>query len=313
MQFSTDTILSVFGMLPAALFIIAALGVFGASTIAPVNEMVARSKKKIFFDKFAEQLTAMNLLAAVVAIAGLGICFFSLNADSDWFNMWLKRQQVELMIFGGAFSLMLIGATTYKFTWKKLRKKKDAHIPMGLLTTLTGLASLGAAAYIAISMRTSYIIAAGATKAMVTALQSVYVPFLVFLLAAALSSAGAMSLIYLVLRRNKDDFGRDYYKFSLPLAARWSIYPTILVLIAQFWLVMTLPEAAKTIVMSGSGLILWGASMAITALCCGLWFPISKSETPLRFKGLVYLGTLLLWVAYAFFISTGFMILNAIK
>ena len=313
MQFSTEVLFSVLGMLPAALFLLAALGVLGACVIAPVNEMVARSRKKIFFDKFAEQLTAMNLLAAVIAVIGLIAGFFMLSSGQEWFQLWLRKQQIELYVLLGGLAGLLIFTPVYRFTWKKMRKQKNTHIPLGLVTTATGLLTLVAGGMVALKMRTAYMVTAGATQAAVTALQSVYVPFMAFLITAALSSAGALSLVYLVLRRNKDDFGRDYYKFSLPLAARWSIIPTVLVLITQAWLIMTLPETAKAVVLTGNGLILWIVAMICTALSCGVWVPVSKSDSPLQFKGLIFLGTTLLWIAHALFLSIGFIILNTLK
>ena len=54
---------------------------------------------------------------------------------------------------------------------------------------------------------------------------SMALPMAVMYPLLSMASAAALSCAYLVLRRNRDDFGRDYYNFSLRLAARWGRHP----------------------------------------------------------------------------------------
>jgi hypothetical protein len=95
---------------------------------------------------------------------------------------------------------------------------------------------------------------------------------------------------YLILRRNKDDFGRDYYRFALPQAARWGLALLAPAAIAVGWL--------------GFRGMIWtpllGASMAVAggAALIGVWLNARaiRSHHPLRLKGGALTACLLAWI-----------------
>jgi cytochrome bd-type quinol oxidase subunit 2 len=113
------------------------------------------------------------------------------------------------------------------------------------------------------------------------------------------SAAAGLSCVYLVVRRNRDDFGRDYYRFSLNLASRWALISMLLFLACQGWLFAVLPDMFRTMTTQTPLGMIWAAGCVLGLACVGLWSATAKSDTPLRFKGLTVVAACLLWLMHA--------------
>ena len=98
-----------------------------------------------------------------------------------------------------------------------------------------------------------------------------------------LTAAGAVSLIWLVLRRNSDNFGRDYYILATRWCAAWGLVGALglaCVAVYSMWLLLLLlrPSRYEAIV-----LFLGGAIFVPFAI--GLLFAlIARSPNPMRHK-----------------------------
>jgi len=106
-------------------------------------------------------------------------------------------------------------------------------------------------------------------------------------------SIGVSSLygtFYLMIRRNRDDFGRDYYKFSIPSCARWSysllFFLTILI-VKDFLLFGNFKQVP---------LMVWellGAVFLVVLLVFILNYRLIKSDHPIRLKEIIVINPIL--------------------
>lgn len=98
--------------------------------------------------------------------------------------------------------------------------------------------------------------------------------------ASVLAVSGALACCWLLLRRNADDYGRDYYSFALPVTARITVYPALISLLAQFFLY-------GCAVINGSdihGLAFGAVSVLLFLMAYVAMFIIMRSKNPMRHK-----------------------------
>jgi hypothetical protein len=99
----------------------------------------------------------------------------------------------------------------------------------------------------------------------------------------SLSAAAGLGLFYLIMRRNKDDWGRDYYRFAAPFLGKWQFVGGIGTLAVLAWLFLSLKGIINLFLpqifyAGAAGVVCLTAAMLLS-LC--LWF----SENPMRLKG----------------------------
>jgi len=102
--------------------------------------------------------------------------------------------------------------------------------------------------------------------------------------------AGSVSTFYLMIRRNKDDYGRDYYKFSIPVSAKWiSSYLFGLTLtIVQTWMVYGGIEK-----ISYNVFYLLGALILLIGIELVLGVKLIKNSHPIRLKEVMIINPIL--------------------
>ncbi len=122
-----------------------------------------------------------------------------------------------------------------------------------------------------------------------------------FLPALAFALGGGLAAVWLIIRRHKDDYGRDYYANMLPWCASWARNAWFLV-----WFLLVGITAVGWIGLLQEGNYLQNPEFLRSALLLMLWVIPGilwtlclKSNTPLRHK-----GTLIL----AFFLAMAFII-----
>ncbi len=116
-----------------------------------------------------------------------------------------------------------------------------------------------------------------------------YVPPLAF------AMAGGTSAVWLILRRNSDDFGRDYYATMLPWCATWARNAWFIM-----WVLLLGVTAIQWIHLIQEGSYLQSPAFLHTALLLLLWVIPGvlwtlciKSATPLRHKATLILALVL--------------------
>lgn len=294
-------------MLPKAVVDFTTLAAIGAPILAVILEITAKARKKIFYDKLAQQITAMALILYFLFIICLGGAAAYFCRKLPWLKEWLINPSSPVMMFYITLAVALLGLIPYKMTWKKLKKSKPLHMCLGFIGMLGGVASIHVATVV---MKQFFaLLPESATPAVPQ------VPFYTYFMAVpgkaemflvglylimALSFAATAGGFYLVLRRNKDDFGRDYYKFSLPVVSKWALAPTCGMLTAVTGVVYYMINPGFEILYKDLTIAMtFGSALFLIFVCCAVWVVAWKSETPMRHKIGLGFAPFLLIIAHA--------------
>jgi len=278
-------------MLAPAFFSLIGMAAFGSPIVALLGELAAKSKSKVFYDKYGQQTASMGvivlILLTLVQAVGIALLITKYPQHAD---QVMAQQATFIPIFAAAGAYLLFGLP-YLLLWKKMRNSKGMHIALGIA------ASIGAISMVAlvIPAKLSFTFEGGTVAPEISAL---FLPMSIMYAIMIIVAAAGLSCAWLIMRRNKDDFGRDYYNFSFPLAARWAFIPMIGFLACQGWLFTVLPETMKTMVTGTPLGIVWAIGAGLSLLCAIIWLLIARSQTPLRLKGLAFLAVLLMWLAH---------------
>jgi hypothetical protein len=278
------------------LFLLA--GFWGCPIIALACEIAGRMSKRIFLDKLALQMTRLGSL--IHAGIWLGLILVGLMA---WYVQpesiarirsysWLLLPTLGLGLVGTGLFMV------YFATWNQLRKnKKTVHMLMGF----AGFVFIKPLFWVPVLIMRGRILGApDQLGALLPPINSLFWPIGIQWAFTSLSLAAVLGSLYLLVRRNRDDFGRDYYKFALPVCAKWALFPLAAVLATCVWIAIQTSPAVDTLHPTP-----FLGAMAIRglgiALCVVTWVVIMKTATPLRFKGMILASGLFAW---AFLVGT---------
>lgn len=289
-----ETLTLVAVMLAPAFFSLLGMAALGSPAVAVANEIAAKARGRVFHDKYGQQTAAMGLvllllfLAIQAAAAGLMAMRFPQLA-----GRMFEPGSPFIVAFGALGAFIVLGLA-YFATWKKMREAKGAHTLLGAGAALA--AGIGVAvtvpAKLLLGLPADAVPAPLAPHSMLWPMAAMYVILCV-------SAAAGLSCVYLVMRRNRDDYGRDYYRFALNLASRWALVAMLGFLACQGWLFAVLPEPLR-IMTTGTPLgLVWAAGCGLGLACAALWLVTARSQTPLRLKGLTVLAACLLWLMHA--------------
>jgi hypothetical protein len=280
-------------MLAPAFFSLLGMGAFGSPIIAVLGELSAKAKSRVFYDKFGQQTASMGLVLLLMMLVIYGAAFGIVLFKFPQFIQNFSEPTPPIINACFALGVFIILGIPYYLSWQKMRKAKGIHIALGLgsaIASVTGIA-IAVPAKLMIGLSTDISRTAIPTPDMAWPLATMYSILII-------SAAAALSCVYLVTRRKKDDFGRDYYNFSLRLAARWAAIPMIGFLACQGWLLATLPDKIRVMTLDTSLGIVWAAAAGLGVLCVVIWLVIARSTTPLQFKGLTFLAIGLFWLMH---------------
>ena len=275
-----------------ALLLLFTAGIWGTYIIAFACEIAGKITRRVFLDKFALQMARLGALIHIAFWPALGWCSFKLLQNGG--NL-LPIVHDNKPIFLGTLGLSLAGTILiliYFGTWKVLKKnRKPLHILIGAIGLLCMKPlfwiPIIAARALAMDLNVPLVQA-------IPPLDSILWPMGLQWAFLSLSLAGVLGLVYLLLRRNRDDFGRDYYKYALPVCARWALFPFIVILPLCGWLyVLIAPQVDITASLPlMASLALRAFSLLFAAL---LWLIIMRSPNPLRLKGVILTSAFLTW------------------
>lgn len=296
-----------YSLLFSILFLVSGTG-FSAPAIALVCEIVAWKKDRKFWDKFALQIARLGLICSIIFLLLIST---ALILDHYYWQLLTKPLRSlslpHLIMPLSLFILGLLFLITYWGTWKKLKKKKIAHLLIGLASTL----SLGATFYLL--QKTSFKLLTAEPFALLNSIfwfhwiktflapvSPFFWPLFTQSILIILGSVGISGLIYLLLRREKDLFGRDYYRWAVPFAARWSfIFP--LNVLCYLWIYLLSPAEFKLLFLSSRFSLSCGIGLILSLFCTLIWSTILRNSNPLRLKGRIIGSAFLIWTALASF------------
>jgi len=195
-----------------------ALAAAGIPCLTALIGLRSTKQLKIFTDKFGQQAATFALfggLWAVLVFAGGGTVVYLLS----------PAEARELLGFprplAAVFAPLVLGAAAflaYRGLWHSRKVRRGLHTLLGVgatglfwLALYAGLATLR-------PMATGLPVA-GWGEQFLPAGPTVFWRILAECLVLSLHLAGVFTGAWLVWRRNKDDFGRDYYNFTMRLSA----------------------------------------------------------------------------------------------
>lgn len=297
----------------------------GAPLLALLGERLAVSRRRVFLDKMGGQLAAMGGILALCTLPfSLGVWFVSWAGS--WITLYLKQPDMPLpefslelagetsLLCAGVYGLALVLALGYWLTWKPMRKSKAAHSLLGVLAVLASAAAVLTA--LAVKHATlafpEIFIAEHTFAMMLDALKQVgpaspLLSLALLCLFMCWAGAAGIGLLYMLLRRSREDFGRDYYAFALKTASSWAIVAGSLALFAGGWLAFALyPELASMqpenigAYLQQPRILFFLVGLLSLVMACVSWSVLATSATPLRNKPSAVLGAAFLWLAVTF-------------
>lgn len=308
--------------LAAFLVILTLFAIPSLPLISAFSQSLAKSHKKSFYDKFGKQLTRMCLIFGGIALAtlGLGVARY-LTLDT---TMLQGPYQLPIIVTAGVTVLAAVFVTVYFKAWKAMRKQKSAHIALGFFSSFLLFAAICCIAILASSLMNAHPLPSlgNATDIFwalfLTAYSPTFITFLTIGFAMGFCLCGAFSQMYLLARRDKDDFGRDYYKFAMPYAAKWAIFGAVLQIVAtvtrlNIWILFQIIKTGTPEALIQNPLILtWASALGLPILACILWALTAASATPMRRKVSVYCAGTLILVADVCLITLAYLELLAL-
>lgn len=262
-------------------------GLFFMSATARI---IGIARNRSSFEKCSRQLAFFALLLGWLILVGARIWLYYTQDSRVEGSLQSFLMEMSWLLL----SLGVMLGTIYYFLWRVLKNMPVLHSTLGMLAAAQNCISL---ACILLTIRLSALTSQPlepenqlpnlfpeAWEAPIWSAACYTVP-------AIFGLAAGFALCWLVLRRKKDDFGRDYYNTMLHWCAAWAknswFFLIFLLLVAsglKIWREKLLDSPdLQALIYEFSGILLW----LIPAL---LWLIIQKSALPMRNRWLLYLA-----------------------
>ena len=281
-----------------AFFDMTALAALGAPLLAVAGLTVASTRASALPDKLAQQLTRMGALLAVLsavataAVWQMGTARWpGLFADlRHWLDQAGSAPAYALWTVGLFMALSVLSTALNR----PLLRRRPLRLCLALATAVAAVGAVLAC----LNTAGRFVRHLGLDRGDVPLdPRALAWPVLADSLALALACAATLGLAYLVLRRNKDDFGRDYYRYALGRAGTWAAAGLGLHVGCLAWLLAALPQSTRDFVLAQAMPLVLAVtclSLAAAALCLVL----ARAKSPLRLKALAFVAALLLWAEH---------------
>jgi hypothetical protein len=267
-----------YALLPV-LFLVAAL-FWGTPPIALVSELITVVGGKPFPARTARQVSRLAVLGHglfwLAALIGAVLLVPANFWQSEFMaaNRLLLATATALPFFG---TLVLIA---YDLGWKGAKERRLVHVLLGCLANVPikyGYWGLVLAALLFLRPVSLD------NPAFLPPWGSALWPLICMWMPLSLALGAALGLCYLLLRREADDWGRDYYRHAAPFLAKWHLLGGLLSLALTVWLYASLkgifnlhlPQIFYAALAALACLVL---AMILSAILCA-------SENPMRLKG----------------------------
>jgi hypothetical protein len=263
------------GNIPAESFTLLFLSLFSAWIFCPLLALLAKAaeitRKKILYNNFARQAAQAGLVAALPTVLAVSVLcgIYSYIAGwhtfvSGWDKVFNLTPELALRLSIAAFAAFLLLQSFSLFFWQKQRKKH--------LAQFLALAAAACAACLALFSALYALSGSGEQVAGKMAIKPASLAYghSASILFACIALAASWIGFWILIRRNKNDFGRDYYNFALRRCAWAAFIPALI--------------CAVVLILYTNGSPLAPAVFALQALCCVLWFRAARSAAPLRHK-----------------------------
>lgn len=269
-----------------------ALGAFGAPIQAAVHQPGTGARLAGFKNKLALQAASFSIIAVVCIFLGFAGSFaLSLTKAS----MILQPDFIPFIAAAGGAVLL---ALLFLIPFRIMTAKGPGGFFTGFLGFAAGISSLTALGITLSLLR----LAALYRRMQVTDMRqlfdipaaSIFPAFVLHILPACIGTAAALITLYLFLRRNKDDYGRDYYNFSLKKTGSTAFWFLLLQLPGQGFLVYKLWPRLSDVSLLRPDSTFMLASLLFMLLGLACFAAVKTTQHPLRMKPAAFFGVLFL-------------------
>lgn len=287
----------------------------GAGCVAVLTAAAYRKTSRVFADKLAKQMAEFSMLVLgawlllISARWGLwvGEIWPASGTTQGFYHLFFDIPGQVAMV-ATLLSIIVVRS------WRRTKRSSAMHFVLGGTASLAWMAAL--MLFVVGGLES------GRSATMSTAMDLQAVPLLllepatwliwaqaVFL---GMALAGGAGLLYLVARRNREDYGRDYYGWAARACARRALSSGVvqacwagatLVALALPWAELAMLEPAQWV---GAALTVLPASPAFAPMAVFLvasllaWLsliPLVKNQNPMRLKGLMLAHVMLMLAA----------------
>ncbi len=250
--------------------------------------------KRSSYDKAARQMASVALVIGWLLLVGSRVWLFFSSDSYVPASMVANIVELSWCIFGFA----VIALSVHFAVWRFLAAHRICH---SLLAFLSGINGVAGCAAILGSLRV--LMALELPNADKISLPDLF-NFQLFpsslwyagamILPLALALPASFGLVWLLLRRRRDDFGRDYYTKTMKWVSLWGAIAWIPVIVLTGAIVFL---EIESVLRSGaqltpSMLLLHGCRLLPSLLTCIFLIVIRCSSLPMRLKPLVWTALL---------------------
>jgi hypothetical protein len=130
------------------------------------------------------------------------------------------------------------------------------------------------------------------------ALAADYRPAPLYLVCTGLAAAASLGRVWLIWRRNKADFGRDYYLFAMRRLSRAALTLVLAATASGIWLFFSLAAYTAPELRQPADPLLVLPATGLPLLCCILHLLPTLAENPMRHKTNAFAAAILLLAAF---------------
>ena len=290
--------MTVFHFLAAAAVLVLALSCAILPFVAVWDRRLAIARRRSLYDKSAGQTESLTAVLCTLFACALGAdLLFAGCIDKLMTGAWriLWEGMVMISAFAALSSILVL------YSKQGLRNA---------FSVLSGLAS-AASASLCVLLVWAFLFGAmsnasaeAAAHDFVVALESMksadFVIFLLFCISLAFAAAYGLALCWHILLRNRDDYGRDYYSFTLGMRSRQASYGGLMMVMTAALQYSMYPELAKDWALARLPLAGDYAELALTfgllsiPAAFGLWYSMSRSALPMQKRSYAFLAMFLI-------------------
>ncbi|WP_045222770.1 hypothetical protein [Desulfonatronum thioautotrophicum] len=308
---------ALFLALGAALLLLPGLVAMGAMCVALLTAASLRKSSRVFADKLAKQITEFGVLV-------LGAWLLIVSAR--W-GLWIGEiwpvseiQQAFYHLFfdipGQTALVATLLSLLFVRTWRRKKRSSTGHFVLGGAACLAWMTAL-----MLFIQGGLFLVQAETPPARMdisSTMMFLSVPTVWLVWAQALflgmALAGGLGLLYLVIRRSREDYGRDYYGWAARACALralssgivqvfWAGALYLSLSINQAWADLAIQEVSQWIraaLAALPGSPAFPAMLAYLAISLTAWLsllPLVRSQNPMRLKGLMLVHVLFMFIA----------------
>lgn len=271
---------------------------------AVCSERMAVVRKRGFYAKTAQQAAQMNLFLSIVAAGSVAACFAYAAAEEPELLEFPYR--LPLVVSAASSGLFIVFLAAYVAFRPKKGNSGPLHICVGLAAGCLAIFSLFLGTGMARRLMhtlpqtdPSLLWDAQLINFFSIPLDSFFWPLLAESVPLGFAFAAAFASVWLLLVRNQQDFGRDYYAFSLRYCAKWALTATLAAVPLGAYAFFEGQEIMLPELSHLPSLLLDALSLILPLSACLLWIIIIRSEHPMRNKISIVLAALFLLTGFA--------------